>query len=217
VKGKEQKLGKGLPTRPMNMVTNRIVFLSLALVLNAGQQQPAADLNGGARVRNLVHDPKITENSPGLSSIPRDTPHSEWTVNDSTYVIVYRNEDKSDPFDIIADIYYRGSQNMKLRKLLTVSVSAEVEDVRLLNIKGDSESQIGFFCKSGQQDWLIIVGLEGPSARKLFEYGARWIKLTEDKPPKILAHSHPDDTTEVFMWCKTKQKIVLESACGQKH
>ena len=201
----------------MNTVISHIVMLALALVMNGGQQQPSATPRSGAQLRNLVHDPKIAERSSTPSPIPPDTPYSEWTVNGSSYVIAYRNEDKGDPFDIVADIYYKGGENTKLRKLITVSVSAELEDVQLLNIKGDSKPQVAFFCKSNQQDWLIIVGLEGPSARKLFEYGARWIKLTEDKPPKILAHSHPDDTTETFEWCASKRKIVLESACGQKH
>jgi hypothetical protein len=83
----------------------------------------------------------------------------------------------------------------------------------VVSVTGDSSSQLAFFRSSGQQQWLAIVALKGPSAHKVFDYGARWIKLTEDNPPKIRAHSHPADTTETFAWCASKQKVVLEGTC----
>jgi hypothetical protein len=201
----------------MNTLLNRVAVLTLALVLNGGQQQPSATPRSGAQLRNLVHDPKIADSSSTPSPIPSDTPYSEWAVNGSSYVVAYRNADKGDPNDIVADIYFKNAQDSGLRKIISVPVFSQVDDVKLVSVAGDSSSQLAFFRSSGQQQWLAIVALKGPSAHKVFDYGARWIKLTEDKPPKILAHSHPDDTTETFEWCASKRKIVLESACGQRH
>lgn len=198
----------------MNTVINRIAVLTLVLVLNGGQQ-PSATPRSGAQLRNLVHDPKIAENGSTPSPIPPDTLYSEWTVNGSSYVVAYRNADKDDPNDIVADIYFKDARNSGLRKVISVPVFSQVDDVKLVGVTGDSSSQLAFFRSSGQQQWLTIVALKGPSAHKVFDYGARWIKLTEDTPVKVLAHSHPDDTTETFTWCKSKGKIVLESACGQ--
>lgn len=191
----------------MNTFIYPIAVIALSLALSGGQLQ----------VRDLVHDPKITENGSVLAPIPPGTPHSEWTVNGSNYVVAYRKEDKGDPFDIIADIYYEDAQGSRLQKLISVPVFMQVEDVKLVSITGDSSSQLAFFRSSNQQDWLAIVALRGPSAHKLFDYGTTSIKMTDDKPPKILAYSHSTDTTETFVWCKTKHKIVLERACGQKN
>lgn len=200
----------------MKTITCSIAVLALSVVLNAGKPQQSGDSSGTAQVRKLVHDPKIVENGPALSPVPTGAPYSEWTVNGSNYVVAYRNTDKADPNDIVADIYFKDPQSSKLRKLIVIPVFSQVVDVKLVGMTGDSNSQLAFLRSSGQQDWVAIVALHGPSAQKLFDYGARWIKITEDTPPKILAHSHPDDTTETFVWCKPKQKIVLESACGQK-
>jgi len=194
-----------------------VVVISLSLTLHANQQQPATTGEKVVNLRSLVHDPKIMENAPAPSPLRSGTLYSEWTINGSNYVIAYRNEDKGDPFDIVADIYYADPQGSRLQKLTSVPVFMQVEDVKLVRMTAAPSSQLAFYRSSGQLDWLTIVALHGPSARKLFDYGARWIKLTEDNPPKILAHSHPDDTTETFKWCASKRKIVLESACRQKH
>lgn len=201
----------------MKTTLRSIVVLALSTVLNAGQVQQSGEASGTAQVRKLVHDPKIVENGPALSPVPPGAPYSEWTINGSSYVVAYRNADKDDPNDIVADVYLKDAQDSRLQKLISVPVFSQVDDVKLVRITGDSRYQLAFFRSSGQQDWLAIVALHGPSARVLFDYGARWIKITEDMPPKILAHSHPDNTTEAFVWCKAKQKIVLENACGRKN
>lgn len=192
--------------------------IAVSLTLGLGHQEPlGTPRSQQVAAHPLVHDPKIVENGRSLAPIPPGTPYSEWTVNGSNYVVAYRNEGKGDPFDIVADIYYHeNAQGSRLRKLISLPVFMQIDDVKLVSITGDASSQLAFFRSSGQQDWLAIVALNGPSARKLFDYGARWIKLTDDKPVKILAHSNPDDTTETFEWCKSKQKIALESECGQK-
>jgi hypothetical protein len=202
---------------PMTRWVHCVGVTAVWLTLGLGQQEPSGTPgNAQVAVHRYVHDPRIVDNGAPLPPIPPGIPHSEWTVNGSKYVVAYRNEGKGDPFDIVADIYYEGGHGSGLRKLISVPVFMQVEDVKLVSITGDSSSQLAFFRSSGQQDWLTIVVLDGPSAHKLFDYGARWIKLTEDKPPKILAHSHPDDTTETFEWCASKRKIVLESACSAK-
>ena len=187
----------------MKTFSHAIAVIAVALALSGSQLQ----------VRDLVHDPKITENGPPLGPIQSGAPRSEWAVNGSNYVVAYRNDDRSDPFDIVADIYYENAQGSNLRKLISVPVFMQVDDVKLVSVTGDSSSQLAFIRSSGQQDWLTIVALQGLSAHKLFDYGATTIKLSDDKPPKILAYAQSDGATETFMWCKAKQKIVLEAAC----
>jgi|SRR6202046_2513446 len=197
---------------------HQLAVMVLLLTLGVGQQERSGMPDGSrqAAIHPFVHDPRIVENGPPLSPIPPSTAYSEWTVNSATYVVAYRNVDKDDPHDIVADIYFKNPQNSQLQKLITIPVFSEVDDVKLINITGDSNSQLAFFRTSGQQDWLAIVTLQGPSAHKSFDYGTTSIKLTDDKPPKILAYSHSTDTTETFLWCKNKQKIILEGACRPK-
>ena len=189
--------------------------LSLALSWGPQQRTGRADTRQGG-VPLLVHDPRIVENGPPLAPIPPGVAYSEWTVNGSAYVIFYRNVDKDDPHDIVAEIYLKDAQQPRLKRLISLPVYSQVDNVKLVSMTDDSRSQLAFFRSSGQQDLLTIVSLDGPSASKLFDYGGRWIKLTDDKPPKILVHSHPDDVTETFVWCSLEQKIVLQNKCGQK-
>jgi len=203
---------------PMNIVIFSSVILALSLAFNGGQPGTHRTADDGRQAGShlFVHDPRIVENGPPLPPIPSGTAYSEWTVNGSTYVIAYRNVDKDDPHDIVAEIYLRDAQQPGLKKLMSVPVYSQVDNVELVSMTGDSKSQLAFFRSSGQQDLLTILSLQGSSASKLFDYGARWIKLTDDKPPKILVHSHPDDITETFVWCSSGKKIVLENKCGQK-
>lgn len=202
----------------MNTAIYSSVVLALSLAFNCGQQKHAGlgDDSRQAGSHLFVHDPRIVENGPPPPPIPYGAAYSEWAVNGSTYVIFYRNVDKDDPHDIVAEIYLKDAQQPGLKRLISVPVYSQVDNVKLVSMTGDSRSQLAFFRSSGQQDLLTIVSLQGSAASKLFDYGARWIKLTDDKPPKILVHSHPDDITETFVWCSSEQKIVLENKCGQK-
>src|ERR1041385_4784671 len=127
----------------MNRLLNRVAVLTLALVLNGGQQQPSAIPRSGAQLRNLAHDPKIADSSSTPSPIPSDTPYSKWAVNGSSYLVAYRNADKGDPNDIVADIYFKNSQDSGLRKIISVPVFSQASDRAI----------------SAQNQALIVVGL----------------------------------------------------------
>ena len=193
-----------------------IVVTCLSMPLKGNGEQSGTAASNVRSLQTLVYDPRIVKNTPAPSPIPNGTLYSEWRLNGATYLVAYRNVDKDDPNDIVADIYFKDPRSSSLRRLISFPVFMQVENVELVSITGDSSSQLAFFRTSGQQDWLTIVALDGRSAHKLFDYGARWIKLTEDAPPEILAHSHPDNTTETFAWCKAKRKIVLEHVCSAK-
>lgn len=188
--------------------------LAIALLGSAGgfTQEPSEVLPNATS--KLVHDPKLVESGPAMPPLPAGSVYSEWTVNGSNYVISYRNRDKDDPNDIVADIYLRDSQDGSLLKLISVDVFSQVDDVRLVSITGKpADEQLAFFRSSGQLQLIAIVSLHGRAARKLFEYGATSITVKPGTPEKIIAYSQIANLKQTFAWCATQKKIVLETKC----
>jgi len=196
-------------TRP----TQCCIMIALLLAASGFGQQGSSGVPTSA-TRKLVHDPKLVEPAPSISPLPAGSVYSEWTVNGSRYVIAYRNRDKADPNDIVADIYLRGTQDAGWLKVTSVDVFSQVDDVRLVNItENAADEELAFFRSSGQLQLISIVALHGRSARKLFDYGATSITLTPENPEKIVAYSQIANVKETFAWCPTKKKVVLENKC----
>jgi hypothetical protein len=153
----------------------------------------------------VVHDPHRVEDV-SITHKPAYHTYSRWVLDGQTYVLAYRDIDRS-PSDMAADVYLATGNGYKL--LGSVQHLGEiVTDVSDARLTGGVLPDLVFREDCGELKCVVVVHFSDETARKVFWYGATEVEITTQPKPMVVARSNLSNVVEEFAWDLKSNKFV---------